>query len=129
MAAATMAATPAAGPLTLNCEPLRNPITIPPIMPEINPLNKGAFDASATPRQSGNATRKTTIDAGISAPRFFMEKVERLIFNKFLVSKMYHQEFHMQSKYMHTGIPFRNRSNKIKLIINEAILREGEKSV
>jgi hypothetical protein len=67
------------------------------MMPAINPLNKGAFDANATPRQSGNATRKTTIDAGISAPRFFMEKVERLIFNKFLVIKMYHQGFHMPS--------------------------------
>jgi hypothetical protein len=74
-------------------------------MPEINPLNKGAFDANATPRQSGNATRKTTIDAGISAPKFFMEKVERLIFNKFLVSKMYHQGVPYFNKYMSTGIP------------------------
>lgn len=61
MAASTKAANPAAGPLTLNLESDKNPMTIPPIKPDIMPLKKGAPDAREIPRQSGKATRKTTI--------------------------------------------------------------------
>ena len=39
---------------------LNNPTTIPPITPEIIPENKGAPLASAIPKQSGKATKKTT---------------------------------------------------------------------
>ncbi|MNY79130.1 hypothetical protein D3C86_2196310 [compost metagenome] len=45
---------------------------MPPIMPEIIPDISGAPEASAMPRQSGKATRKTTRAAGISYLRFFM---------------------------------------------------------
>src|SRR5690606_503504 len=58
--AATTAVKPAAGPLTLVCEPLSTPTKIPPTMPAMRPAMGGALDASATPRQSGRATRKTT---------------------------------------------------------------------
>jgi hypothetical protein len=47
-------------------------MTIPPTIPAINPLKRGAFDARATPRQRGRATKKTTMDEGISAPMFFI---------------------------------------------------------
>ncbi len=43
----TRAASPAAGPLTLSFEPLKEPITIPPIIPDIKPLKNGAPDAKA----------------------------------------------------------------------------------
>ena len=56
----TMAARPAAGPLTLTCDPLIAPTTMPPMMPEMTPEMIGAPDASAMPRQSGMATRNTT---------------------------------------------------------------------
>ena len=59
----TMAARPAAGPLTLMCDPLIAPTTMPPMMPEMTPEMIGAPDASAMPRQSGMATRKTTSPA------------------------------------------------------------------
>jgi len=39
----------------------------PPTMPARMPEKSGAFDASATPRQSGSATRKTTRPAVRSA--------------------------------------------------------------
>ncbi|GGE64086.1 hypothetical protein GCM10008020_05350 [Massilia psychrophila] len=57
---------PAAGPLTLTFEPLKNPATMPPIMPAMTPENIGAPLASAIPRHSGRATRKTTTEAGKS---------------------------------------------------------------
>jgi hypothetical protein len=63
----TMEASPAAGPLTLIGDLLRAPTTIPPTTPATTPENKGAPEASAMPRHSGNATKKTTIDAGTSA--------------------------------------------------------------
>ena len=65
----TITAKPAAGPLTPNGEPLATPTTIPPTMPAIIPANNGAPDAKAMPRQSGTATKKTTMLAGKS---FFM---------------------------------------------------------
>ena len=58
--AATIAVNPAAGPLTLVCDPLIAPTTIPPTIPATKPETNGAPDAKATPRQSGNATRNTT---------------------------------------------------------------------
>ena len=66
MADKTMAASPAAGPLTPILEPLRLPTTMPPTMPAIKPENSGAPLASAIPRQSGRATKNTTILAGMS---------------------------------------------------------------
>jgi hypothetical protein len=48
-------------------------------MPAMSPLNSGALEANATPRQSGRATRKTTIDEGISAPKFCAYDVTRFI--------------------------------------------------
>src|SRR5687767_2238706 len=77
IADATRAASPAAGPLTLSLEPLNAPITIPPMIPEIRPLKNGALDASEIPRQSGNATRKTTRPDGMSDLKLF---VFRLIY-------------------------------------------------
>jgi len=51
---------PAAGPETLIFEVLKNPMTIPPTIPEITPESGGAPDARAIPKHSGSATRKTT---------------------------------------------------------------------
>lgn len=65
-AARTMAARPAAGPLTPIVEPLIAPTTIPPTTPAIRPENNGAPLAIAIPRQRGNATKNTTILAGTS---------------------------------------------------------------
>jgi hypothetical protein len=65
-----MAVRPAAGPLTLKEEPLSEPTTMPPTTPAIIPEKSGALDARAMPRHRGRATRKTTIDAGISAAAF-----------------------------------------------------------
>ena len=81
MAANTSAARPAAGPLTLSLDPLKEPITTPPMIPDINPLKKGAPDASDMPRQSGNATKKTTSPAGRSVTKFFVFNfIEAIIF-------------------------------------------------
>ena len=60
MATKTMAIKPAAGPETLTLEWLRKPTTIPPMIPEIIPAKGGAPEATAIPRQRGNATKKTT---------------------------------------------------------------------
>ena len=66
-------ARPAAGPLTPCEDLLIAPTSIPPIIPEIRPENRGAPLANAMPRQSGKATNSTTILAGIS--RFNDEKI------------------------------------------------------
>ena len=79
MAAATIAVKPAAGPLTLNCDPLKEPMIIPPMMPAMMPLNNGAFEAKAIPRQSGSATKNTTIEDGKSAPNLFRYELTRLM--------------------------------------------------
>src|SRR5688500_16262266 len=50
----------AAGPLTLVCDLLKIPATIPPIIPLIKPENAGAPEAIAIPIHKGTATRKTT---------------------------------------------------------------------
>jgi hypothetical protein len=70
IAPSTNAARPAAGPLTLRGELLSEPITMPPIIPDIIPLKKGAPEASAIPRQSGKATKNTTSPEGKSLLRF-----------------------------------------------------------
>ncbi len=51
---------PAAGPLTLVCDPLSIPTRMPPTIPASTPENSGALDARATPRHNGRATRNTT---------------------------------------------------------------------
>ena len=66
MAESTIAARPAAGPLTPILDPLRAPTTIPPTIPAINPEKRGAPLARAIPKQSGKATKNTTILDGIS---------------------------------------------------------------
>ena len=59
----------AAGPDTLNCEPLNCPTTMPPIMPAIIPEKIGVPDANAMPTQSGSATSSTTMDAEMLSPK------------------------------------------------------------
>ena len=71
-----MAASTAAGPLTPIFEPLKAPTSMPPIMPAIKPANNGAPLANAIPRHKGNATKKTTILAGIS----FLRLLKILLF-------------------------------------------------
>jgi hypothetical protein len=66
MEASTIVVRPAAGPLTLREELLKNPITTPPTMPAIIPLTIGAPEANAIPRHKGSATKNTTMAAGIS---------------------------------------------------------------
>ena len=61
MAAAQMAVSPAAGPLTLRSDLLMRVITIPPMTPAKMPEYTGAPEARDTPRQSGRATKKTVI--------------------------------------------------------------------
>ena len=62
----TIAASPAAGPLTPILEPLSPPTTIPPMIPAISPENSGAPLAKAIPKHNGSATKNTTILAGKS---------------------------------------------------------------
>ena len=66
IAVKTIAVSPAAGPLTLTCELLRLPTTMPPMIPEIIPENKGAPEAIAIPKQRGKATKNTTNPDGRS---------------------------------------------------------------
>ena len=61
IAPAQMAVKPAAGPLTLSCDPLTRETITPPMIPAINPAYSGAPDANEMPRQSGSATKKTVI--------------------------------------------------------------------
>ena len=75
----TNAAKPAAGPLTLNAELLSEPITIPPTIPEINPLKSGAPLANAIPKHSGKATKKTTSPDGRSDLKLFNSILKRLV--------------------------------------------------
>ena len=61
MAAAQIAVSPAAGPLTLNCDLLISVTTTPPMIPASKPEYIGTPEASAMPKQSGNATKNTVI--------------------------------------------------------------------
>src|SRR5690606_14250215 len=70
IAANTITARPAAGPLTPIDEPLSPPTTIPPIIPAITPENNGAPLANAIPKHSGKATKNTTSEAGKSFFKF-----------------------------------------------------------
>ena len=69
-----IAINPAAGPDTLTLELLNKPTTIPPIIPVINPAKGDAPDATATPRQSGKATKNTTRPAGKSFLKYLKVK-------------------------------------------------------
>ena len=73
IAVSTIAAKPAAGPLTPICEPLKEPTIIPPTIPAISPDIKGAPEANAIPKQRGKATKKTTILAGKSDFKLFIK--------------------------------------------------------
>ncbi len=66
IAVSTIAASPAAGPLTPIFDPLIAPTRIPPTTPAITPEKSGAPLARAIPKQRGSATKNTTIDAGKS---------------------------------------------------------------
>jgi hypothetical protein len=77
MATSTIEVNPAAGPLTLNDDPLNDPTTIPPIIPAIKPENKGAPDAKAIPKHKGKATRKTTTEDGKSVDQKFLKFIKR----------------------------------------------------
>ena len=57
-------------PETLVRDPLKPPTTMPPTIPATMPENSGARAARGTPRQSGNATRKTTTPAIRSGRKF-----------------------------------------------------------
>lgn len=70
----TITVKPAAGPETESCDPLIDAVTIPPIMPVINPAKSGAPEAKAIPRHKGKATKNTTILAGKSFCKFFHKK-------------------------------------------------------
>ena len=59
-----------AGPLTPRGDPLKKPTMMPPTIPEMIPEKRGAPEARAMPKQRGTATRKTTIDAGMSFLKF-----------------------------------------------------------
>ena len=65
-----MVASPAAGPLTLTCDPESKLTTIPPTIPARIPENRGDPEPKAMPRHSGRATRNTTVPAG---PSYFRE--------------------------------------------------------
>ena len=59
-------ARPAAGPLTPCEDLLTAPTSVPPTIPAIRPENRGAPLANAMPRQSGKATKSTTMLDGTS---------------------------------------------------------------
>ena len=61
IAAILMAVRPAAGPLTLNSDPLISEIISPPIIPAKSPEYTGVPDANEMPRQRGRATKKTVM--------------------------------------------------------------------
>ena len=64
---------PAVGPLTEMEDPEIHETMIPATIPETTPDAMGASEASAIPRHSGNATRKTTKPAGMSFDACFRD--------------------------------------------------------
>src|SRR5690606_23329984 len=92
IAASTMAVNPAAGPETLNCELLKVPTTIPPMIPDIIPENKGAPLANAIPKHKGRATKKTTSPDLKSVFKYFKLKVFIFFLYQF-ISKMFYDIF------------------------------------
>jgi hypothetical protein len=85
----TITVRPAAGPETLNADPLANATTTPPIIPAIIPENKGAPDASAIPKHKGKATKKTTIPGSKSARLNFTGE----IIKNFLIQENFNHFF------------------------------------
>ncbi len=71
-------ARPAAGPLTPCVDLLIAPTSVPPTIPAIRPENRGAPLANAMPRQSGKATKSTTMLDGKS--RFIVENKDAFLF-------------------------------------------------
>lgn len=61
MAAAEIAVSPAAGPLTLMDELLIMGMTIPPMTPAISPEKTDTPEASEIPRHNGNVTKNTVM--------------------------------------------------------------------
>jgi hypothetical protein len=59
MEAATNVVNPAAGPDTASGEALMDATITPPMIPDKRPAYRGAPDARAIPKHSGNATKKT----------------------------------------------------------------------
>ena len=88
MAESTITAKPAAGPLTPSGESLIKPTTMPPTMPAIIPEKRGAPEARAMPKQRGTATRKTTIDAGMSFLKFEKSKYFFIVVGCFLKKRI-----------------------------------------
>ena len=85
-------ARPAAGPLTPCEDLLIAPTSVPPTIPAIRPENRGAPLANAMPRQSGKATKSTTMLDGKS--RLNDEKTDAFCFiifylNNFLNKFLY----------------------------------------
>jgi hypothetical protein len=78
-----MVVNPAAGPLTLSDDPLKDEITIPPTTPAMIPENNGAPDAKATPRHKGSATKNTTMPEGTSLRQLVIG------FNCLLISRLW----------------------------------------
>ena len=78
IAVRTIAANPAAGPLTPMAEPLKAPTTTPPIIPAIKPEKSGAPLAKAIPKHNGKATKNTTTLAGRSLLIFPKKEFELL---------------------------------------------------
>jgi hypothetical protein len=78
MVPASTTVSPADGPLTCSAEPPNTVATTPPTTADIRPAIIGAPAASATAKESGTATRNTTIDAGTSCRRFSRAVSQRL---------------------------------------------------
>lgn len=76
MEAATIDVSPAAGPLTLSGDPLSFPTTMPPMIPATMPEKSGAPEASAMPRHSGNATRKTIMEDLKSVDQYSLKFIQ-----------------------------------------------------
>jgi hypothetical protein len=72
-------ASPAAGPLTLKGDLLKEPTTKPPIIPEIKPERRGTPEACAIPRQRGMLTKNTAMPAGKSYLRFLKTELTKFI--------------------------------------------------
>lgn len=70
IAVRTIAAKPAAGPLTPTVDLLIPPTTTPPTIPAISPEKSGAPLARAIPKHKGSATKNTTILEGRSDFKF-----------------------------------------------------------
>src|SRR5690606_13142818 len=98
-------------PLTLSCEPLKEEMTIPPIIPVNIPENSGAPEASAIPRHNGKATRKTTTLAGKSCFKFRLDnfknadvRVPNIMMNKCKSKLMIHDHITERIDHRHITV-------------------------